>query len=413
MSFRLSRVALLASAIFCMPACLSASSAALAEDVLGPKVGKSLQAAQTALSGHNYDKAMAAVNEADAVSGKTDYETYTINQMRAAVAAQSGDVAAASAAYDKLIASPRTPKAAKAQMLMAEATMAYTAKDYPHAVTGIERYLKEAGPNQQMETLLVQAYYLQNDFKNAARVQQVMIDEALKAKKTPAESQLQLLATCQAQLKDMAGMTHTYVLLATYYPKPEYWAQLLHGLVTNPKIPPALQLDVYRIRLAAGNLTAAADFMDASEIAMQMGMPQVALDILNAGYAQGALGKDAGAPRQAKLKALVVKTIEDKKASIAADEAAAAKAPSGNALITVGYNYVTFGQVDKGLDLIKQGIAKGPFDVNVAKLRLGEAQMTAGQNADAIATFDTVEGDNGAKDIAQLWSLKLKSAAKK
>ncbi|GBR03694.1 hypothetical protein AOE01nite_29920 [Acetobacter oeni] len=413
MSFRLSRMALLASAMFCLPLSVSGLSSAQAADTLSPAVGKPLQAAQTALAGHNYSKAMAAVNEADAVKGKNDYESYTIDQMRAAVAAQSGDVAGATAAYDKLIASSRTPKDAKAQMLMAEATMAYTAKDYAHAVPAIERYLKQVGPNAQMETLLVQSYYLQNDFKNAARVQQTMIDETLKAKKVPSENQLQLLATCQSQMKDTGGMTHTYVLLATYYPKPEYWALLLHGLVTNPKLPPALQLDVYRIRLAAGNLTSTGDFMDATEIAMQMGLPQVALNIMNQGYTAGALGKDAGAAREAKLKALVVKTVEDKKASADADAAAAVNAPTGNALITAGYNVVTFGQVDKGLDLIRQGIAKGPFDINVAKLRLGEAQMDAGRSADAIATFDTVDGDNGAKDIAQLWALKLKSAAKK
>ncbi len=413
MSFRLSRMALLAGAVFCLPLSVSCVSSAQAADVLSPAVGKPLQAAQAALAAHNYAKAMAAVNDADAIKGKNDYESYTIDQMRAAVAAQSGDVAAATSAYDKLIASPRTPKDAKAQMMMAEATMAYTAKDYAHAIPAIERYLKQAGPNEQMETLLVQSYYLQKDFKNAARVQQTMIDETIRAKKVPTENQLQLLATCQSQMKDTGAMTHTYVLLATYYPKPEYWALLLHGLVTNPKLPPALQLDVYRIRLAAGNLTATGDFMDATEIAMQMGLPQVALNIMNQGYASGALGKDAGAAREAKLKALVVKTVEDKKASADSDAAAAAQAPSGNALITAGYNYVTFGQVDKGLDLIRQGIAKGPFDVNVAKLRLGEAQMDGGRVADAITTFGTVEGDNGARDIAELWALKLKSAAKK
>ncbi|WP_243429647.1 tol-pal system YbgF family protein [Acetobacter sacchari] len=409
MSFRFSRLTLLAGAVFCLPVSLATAPMASAEDALSAKVGKPLQAAQSALAAHNYPKAMAAVNEADAIKGKSDYETYTVAQMRAAVAAQSGDAPAATSAYDTLIASSRTPKDAKAQMMMAEATMAYTAKDYPQAVKATERYLKQVGPNAQMQTLLVQSYYLQQDFKNAARVQQDMIDADIKANKVPPESQLQLLATCQTQLKDTGGMTHTYVLLAKYYPKPEYWAQLLHGLETNSKLPPALQLDLYRIRIAAGNLTATADFMDATEIAMQAGLPQVALDIMNQGYALGALGKDAGAAREAKLKALVVKTIDDKKASIAADEAAAEKAPSGNALITVGYNYVTFGQADKGLALIKKGIAKGPFDVNVAKLHLGLAQVAAGKTADAIATFNSVEGDNGARDIAQLWALKLQS----
>nr|WP_244455137.1 hypothetical protein [Gluconacetobacter diazotrophicus] len=390
---------------------MSVAGSAQAADTLSMKVGKPLQQAQTALAAHKYAAAMSAVDTAEAVPGKTDYEEYTIAQMRAAVAAQSGDVAAATAAYDKLIASSRTPKDAKLQMMMAEATMAYTAKDYPRAVTGIERYLHAAGSNPAMETLLIQSYYLQRDYANAARVQQAQIDAEVKGGKVPTESQLQLLAACQTQLKDLSGLNRTYVTLASYYPKPEYWALILHGLMVNPKVPPGLQLDIYRIRQAAGVLTAPADYMDMTELAMQAGLPQLALDLMNAGYASGALGKDAGAAREARLKAMVVKAVADKKATIAADEAAAVNAPTGNALLTAGYNYVTFGQVDKGLAVMRQGLAKGPLDPNIGKLHLGLAQVAAGRTADGIATLKTVDGDNGARDIAQLWILKLTPAA--
>jgi len=389
---------------------VSGHNSAFAQEALSAAVGKPLQQAQTALASHNLAKAMSAVDDADKVAKKSSYEQYTIDQMRAAVAAQSGDAAAAKAAYDKLIASPRTPKDAKAQMLMSEASMAYGAKDYPGAVSASEQYLKAFGSNPNIETVLIQSYYLQKDYANAARVQQGVIDAALKAKKVPAESQLQLLAACYTALKDQTAETHTFVLLAKYYPKPDYWAQLLHGLITNPKVPGTLLLDVYRIRLAAGTLTATGDFMDMTELAMQAGMPQLALNLMNQGYAVGALGKDAGAAREARLKAMVVKTVADKKASAEADEKAAATAPSGAALVTAGYNEVTFGNVDKGVELIKAGLAKGVSDPEAGKLHLGLALMDGGRKADAIAAFNTVQGTNGAADIAQLWILKLTSA---
>jgi hypothetical protein len=208
-------------------------------------------------------------------------------------------------------------------------------------------------------------------------------------------------------MKDATASTHAYVMLATYYPKKEYWDLLLHELIVNSKIPPTLQLDVYRIRLAAGNVSQARDFMEMTEIATQNGMPQLALDLMNKGYEANVLGQGAEAPRQARLKALVEKTVADKKASIAADEAKAQKAKTGDQLLTVGYNYVTFGQADKGLDLMQQAISKGVADVNIARLHLGLAQMQAGKKVDAIATLKSVEGDSGAHDIAQLWVLKL------
>ncbi|GAN69771.1 tetratricopeptide repeat protein [Acetobacter orleanensis] len=405
MSSRLLRVALFASAAFAF-----SYPAAQAEDVLGADVGKALQQAQSALSAHDYTKAMAAVNAADAVKGKSDYESYTITQMRAAVATQGGQLGEATAAYDKLIASPRTPTETKHQMLMSEATMAYTAKNYPSAIKAIQRYQKEVGPNATLDTLLAQSYYLQKDYPNSIRVLKQQIEQEIKAKKTPPESQLQMLGASATAVKDSATSTHAYVLLATYYPKKEYWALLLHELIVNPRIPPSLQLDVYRIRLAAGNVSQARDFMDMTEIAMQAGMPQLALDLMNQGYQANVLGQGAEAPRQARLKAMVEKTVADKKASIAADEAAALKQKTGDDLLTVGYNYVTFGQADKGLGLMQQAMTKGVTDMNVARLHYGLAQLAAGKKADAIATFKTVDGETGAQDIAQLWVLKLSAA---
>ncbi|MCP1212846.1 tetratricopeptide repeat protein [Acetobacter okinawensis] len=381
--------------------------AAYAADTLGQPVGAALQQAQSALAAHNYTKALAAVNEADSVAGKSAYEDYTIAQMRAAVASQAGDVAQATAAYEKLIASPRTPRNLKNQMLMSEGTMAYNAKDYPKAVLAIQRYLKDVGPNPQMETLLAQSYYLQKDYAGTVRVLTPIIARTVKAGQKPVESQLQMLAASATALKDSTTATHAYVLLASDYPKKEYWALLLHELVVNTKIPPALQLDVYRIRLAAGDISTARDFMEMTEIAMQGHMPQLALDLMDQGYKQGILGQGAEAPRQARLKALVEKTIADKKASIAEDEKAALAQTSGNALLNVGYNYVTFGQADKGLALMEQAIAKGVTDPNIARLHLGLAQMQAGNKAAAIQTLKSVAGDNGAYDIAQLWVLKL------
>lgn len=405
MSSRLLRAALFASAALAL-----SYPAAKAEDVLGADVGKALQQAQSALSAHDYAKAMAAVNAADAVKGKSDYESYTITQMRAAVATQGGQLGEATAAYDKLIASARTPKETKHQMLMSEATMAYTAKNYPSAIKAIERYQKEVGPNATLDTLLAQSYYLQKDYPNSIRVLKQQIEQEIKAKKTPPEAQLQMLGASATALKDSGTSTHAYVLLATYYPKKEYWALLLHELIVNPRIPPSLQLDVYRIRLAAGNVSQARDFMEMTEIAMQSGMPQLALDLMTQGYQANVLGQGAEAPRQARLKAMVEKSVADKKASIAADEAAALKQKTGDDLLTVGYNYVTFGQADKGLPLMQQAMTKGVADVNVARLHYGLAQLAAGKKADAIATFKTVDGGSGAQDIAQLWVLKLSAA---
>jgi hypothetical protein len=64
------------------------------------------------------------------------------------------------------------------------------------------------------------------------------------------------------------------------------------------------------------------------------------------------------------------------------------------------------GEVDKGIDLIKQGIAKGnlkrPED---AKLRLGLAQMkSAKDKTTGVQTLRSIKGTDGVAEIARTWA---------
>ncbi|WP_239478956.1 hypothetical protein [Lichenicola cladoniae] len=404
----LSGSALAGVAGFATSVMMPGTAQAEAQEALRPAVGKPLQQAQAALRKKAFPQAMAAVNAADAVSGKSAYESYVIAQMRAAVAQSSGNATESIAADDVLIASSRTPGPEKVRLLMAEAGLAYTAHDYPRSITALQRYFKAGGTDASMQTLLIQAYYLQKDYPNAAKAQASQIAAEVKAGQKPAENQLNLLAAVQQQSNDLDGFNATMVKLVQYYPKPQYWAQLVHGLRTNPNIPERLLYDVDRIRLAVGLLTSTADLMDMTELAVQAGYPALAQQVMAFGYAGGGLGKDAGAAREARLKALVDQTAAAKKASLPTDEKAAQAASSGDALLAVGYNYVSFGQADHGLALMQAGIARGKLvSEDDAKLHLGLAYMDAGRKPDAIKVLKTVGGTDGAAQLAELWILQI------
>ncbi len=412
MTPRLSHAALFLGALLAATAASGPTAvpaqAQQAQQALRPEVGKPLQQAQAALRRRQFPQAMAAVNTADAVRNKTPNEAYVVAQMRAAVAQSSGDVAASISADDVLIASARTTGAEKVRLLMAEAGLAYTAHDYARTVTALDRYFKAGGNDASMHTLLIQSYYLQKDYPNAAKAQARQIAAEEHSGQKPAENQLQLLAAVQQQSHDLDGFNATMVKLVQYYPKPDYWANLVQGLRTNPNIPERLQYDVSRIRLAVGLLTSTADFMEMAESAVQDGFPVQAQKAMAAGYASGALGRDAGAAREARLKVLIDQTAAAKKASLTADQATARAAPDGNALIAVGYNTVDFGQPAAGLALMQEGIAKGRLvSVDDARLHLGLAQMDAGMKPDAIRTLRTVGGNDGAANMAQLWILQI------
>ncbi len=386
----------------------AASLPAHAQETLRPAVGRPLQQAESDMRRRAFPKAMAELNAADAVRDKSAYETYVIAQLRAAIAQQSGNVAAAIGADDALIASPRTPPAEKTRLLTAEAGLAYTAHDYPAAITALERYFKAGGNDPQMHTLLIQSYYLQRDYPNAARAQQRQIAQEVHAGARPTENQLNLLASVQMQSRDLNGFNDTMVELVRYYPKPLYWAQLVHGLQTNPDIPDRLQYDIDRIRLAVGLLSSTSDFMDMTELAVQQGYPVQAQRIVAQGYASGALGRDAGAAREARLKALVDQAVVDQKANLATQQKAAQAAAYGDDLVRLGYNLVDLGQPAAGLAMMRQGLAEPKLLLaDDDRLHQGLATLAAGQKAQAIAILKSVGGTGPVHELAELWILRI------
>ena len=75
-------------------------------------------------------------------------------------------------------------------------------------------------------------------------------------------------------------------------------------------------------------------------------------------------------------------------------------------MVDYGFDYVGYGQSDKGLKLMEDGIAadklKHPDD---AKLHLALAYLHAGKKDKALATFKTVGGTDGPADLARVWTL--------
>jgi hypothetical protein len=140
---------------------------------------------------------------------------------------------------------------------------------------------------------------------------------------------------------------------------------------------------------------------------MQAGFPAEARRITEQGYKAGALGTGADAARHQRLRDLAIKQEGESKAGLAQQTTDAVGFKEGDGLVKVGYAYVTMGEVDKGIALIQQGIAKGnlkrPED---AKLRLGMAQLQSPKTKTAgIATLRSVKGTDGVAEIARMWTL--------
>ena len=385
-----------------------ALSPVYAQDAVRPDIGKPLQAASALLKAGKFKEALSKIREVDGVPNKTANETYLIESMRGSAATGVGDNETIIKSFESVIASGKAPPATQLKLVEAVAGAHYRARDYAATNKWASRYLREGGSNPQIRTLLIQSYFQAGDFTNSAKESLVDIQADERAGRTPSEEKLQLLANSYLRQKNTGGYIATIEKLLNYYPKKSLWADVISRLQRKPGFSDRLALDVYRMQLATGNLTATEDYMEMSQLALQAGFPGEAKKVVDEGYANGALGKGAGVDRQKRLRDLVEKRVAENQKVIAAgvEEAAANAAKDGNAQVSLGYNLFTAGQATKGISMMEAGIKKGglkrPDD---AGLRLGTSLIQAGQKAKAAQVLKTVKGTDGTQDLASLWVL--------
>jgi len=382
-------------------------------DTVRPEVGTPLQAAQELVKAQKYKPALAKIQEAESVKDKTAYEQYVIDRSRAVAAAGAGDVELAVKSFESVMASSRTSASEKLKMTEAAAELYYRAKDYSKAINWALRYREAGGTAEEMRRLLIQAYYLNGDFGKAAQEVRSVVQAEESAGRSPSEERLQLLASCYLKQQDMAGYSATLEKLVAYYPKKEYWQDLVYRIESRPGFSSRLALDVYRLKMAVGVHSTAPQLMEATQLALQAGFPLEAKKIIDKGFATGALGSGPDADRQKRLRDLATKSAgEDQKALGQRQDESSIAAKDGTALVNAGFAYVTRGDYEKGADLIQEGIRKGDLKhPDDARLHLGIAYLLGGQKEQAIRIFKSVQGTDGTADLARLWAIYARQPA--
>jgi len=393
-------------------AALLAGGAVHAQESLRPEIGKPLQAAQELIKGQRYKEALAKVREAEAAGPRNANETFLIERMRIAAASGAGEVDTAAKSFEALSGSGRVSGPDKVRMIESIAVGYYRAQQYAKAMQWGQRYFREGGTSGAIRTMLIQSQYLSGDFAGASKELMAEINAAERSGSPPPEDRLKLLLNAATKQGDNNAYVFAVEKLVTYYPKKEYWVDLLSRMQRKSSFSDRLSLDTYRLSLATGSMTAPADYMEMAQLALQSDLPTESKQVVDKGFATGVLGAGAEAERHKRLRDLVTKRLAEDTAASAEAEKQALAAKSGDALVSIGMKLVYSGQAAKGVQLIQQGIAKGGLKrTEDAKLHLGIAQLVAGEKAKAQATFKTVQGADGTADLARLWMLYARRSA--
>jgi tetratricopeptide (TPR) repeat protein len=387
-------------------AALAAASLTVAQaQGVRAEVGKPLQQAAEMLKAGKAKEALAKVREADAVGGKSPAEQLTIDRMKAAAAQRAGDMATAIQALESI--HPKVSGAEAGQVAEQLASAYAQQRNNAKASEWLQKAIAAGNSGPSIKQLQAYLQSSSGDYGAIAKDAGAAVSAAEQAGRRPDEGDLLRLADAQQRTGNTGGYIVTLEKLLLNYPKKDYWSAFLGRLPRKAGFAPRFELDVMRLKLATGALSKTEDYMEMAQLSLQAGLPAEARRIADLGIKAGVLGTGPEAGRHQRLRELAVKQEGEAKASLAGQLPEAESAKEGDLLVKIGYAYASLGEVDKGVDLIQKGLAKGnlkrPED---AKLRLGMAQLQSPKTkAAGLTTLRTVKGTEGAAEIARLWTI--------
>lgn len=380
-------------------------SRAQAQETVRKEVGAPLTEATKLYKAGKYKEALAKLRDAEAVSGRTAAENNAIEGVRFSVAMGANEPDTMVRSFEALKAAGKLGQAQQLQYMEAIAGTYLRGGNAAKALEWANKYFAAGGNSPSVKQVQQQAQFKSGDVTGFLKDTLAEIQSDEKAGRVPAKEKLTNLLWAAQKKGDASAEALATEKLLNYYPEPKLWAQILGSLPEKKGFDGSrYALDLYRLRLATGNMRDANDYMEMAQLAAQAGYPEEGKQVVDKGFAANVLGQGAEGARHKRLADLMVKKIAEAKASAAANEKAAEEAKDGNLFVTLGLANAFGGNAKKGIAQIEQGIAKGklkrPED---AKLYLGLAHYLAGDTAKAVAAWRSVKGTDGAADIARLW----------
>lgn len=376
-------------------------------------VAEPLKKAQEALAAKQLDAALIEIRKAQAVEKKSSYEEYQIDDFFGYVLIQQKKFGEAAVVFERMLNSGHMAPEQVPDRTKVVAQIYFEAKEYRKAADWAKKWLDSNPPNEEMGVLLAQAYYLLEDYKGAAEAMSKVVDAIEKAGQTAKENHYQILLSSYDKVGDKPGVHSTLKRVVRYYPKPNYWENLLSSY-RNASTSDRVTFGFYRLMNEVGVLDDKGDYVEMAQLGIEMGVPGESQKVVQQGIEKGVLKSDEKAEqgRYDRLLAEAKKLADSDRASLAQQAKEAEKASQGQADIGMGQAYLSYGQFDEAIASVERGIKKGGVtDVDEAQINLGIAYLKKGRKEQARQAFDAVKSGSKWASLAELWALHAQSAS--
>jgi len=398
------------AAIAALILCFAAAPSYAAEQAVSNKdVAKYLTEAKSLAAGKRWEAAWAALEKAERIPDVSPYAKYKIDEYKGYVLTQQHKDAAAAALFEQLATSESASAEERNDHLKSAAQLYLRAKQYDKAARAAEAGLEKQPNDPVFLELAGQSKYLAGDFRGAAaRIAQLVAATERKGGQ-PQEGSLQILLNSYYQLKDQKQVAQAWEMLLRHYPKPEYWRNVLELKSAQPH---SERVDYYYLALKfdVGMLDKPADYETLAMGAIDLGLPEDAVRVLETGLRNGVL---AGKSEPRFRRMLAYAQAETAKSSAGVKDLAqqAQRASSGQLDAAIGRIYLSQRFYDQAIAALRKGIQKGALDnLDQTRIDLGVAYLKSGETQQARDSFAAVKADSEWHGLAELWSLRANKA---
>ena len=404
-------VALAAGFILASTAALAADEPAAPKRQNTAKVGKILQAVQEDIKNKKYADAVTKLREAEGTAGKNAWDQHVINEDLGYCYARTNDIAGAVKAFEAELDDGFATPTEQQQKIRALTVGEYQLKNYDKAIDYGQRAIKGGFADNDIKVVVGQSYYLKGDWKNTLHFEDGIVDGVIKGGGTPTTESLQLILSSCVKLEDHVCQTKALERLVTYYPKPEYWSNLLFGLMKETANSDAATLETYRLMSEVDVLKGNDDYTEMAQLALDAGSPGEAQRVLQRGFEKSVFPDQRTKDKNQRLLDKAKQAAANDQASLDKVAREADGAPTGTKNAAMGVAYFSYGHYDKSIDEFTKALSKGQLkNAAQTQLDLGIAQLKGGHKEDAVKSFKAVKGDPILERLAALWILHAKQA---
>jgi len=373
---------------------------------LSKKISKPMGTALDALKAQKWQEVLDKASEAEAEpSPKSLYDTYWVHNLKGKAYTGLKKYQEATQEFEQIKDTPCMSDMERGEFLKLLTKIYYQLDNHPKVIEHGTKALAATG-DPDLTLYLGQSYYLIKDYPNSRKTMETVVAKLEEQGKPPGEQNLRLIHGACRSMGDTECETAQFEKLVKYYPKPEYWQNLVNTLFNDRKSTDKQQLHVMRLATHVGAVSEPLKFEECAQIAVALGLPGEAQSLLEEAFNKKFIVEPKQVERDKKMLAEAKAAATGDKATLVQQETAAKANPAGNADVKLGAAYLSYGDNAKAIESLQRGIGKGSVrDPDEAGILLGIAYLRSGNKDEAVKAFNTVKVDPTMTRIAKLWVL--------